>query len=81
MNKELSKYIAFFDYFDKSLILLTATSSSIYIASFATVIGVPVGIASASFSLVFSMSADIVKNLLKTTQNKSKEVNQKLEVN
>ena len=75
MNKELSKYIASFDYFNKSLILLSATSSSISIASFATVIGVPVGIASASFSLVFSMSAGIVKNLLKTTQNKSKEVN------
>ena len=29
MSKRLSKYIAFFDYFDKSLIVLSATSESI----------------------------------------------------
>ena len=39
MSKRLSKYIAFCDYFDKSLIVLSATSGSISIASFATVIG------------------------------------------
>ena len=44
MSKFLSKYIVSFDYFDKSLILLSATSGSIFIASFATVIGTPVGI-------------------------------------
>ena len=48
-----SKYIAFCDYFDKSLIILSATGGSISIASFATVIGIPVGIASASLSLTF----------------------------
>ena len=48
MSKRLSKYIASFDYFDKSLIVLSATSSSISTASFATVIGIPAGIASAS---------------------------------
>ena len=51
MSKRFSKYIAFCDYFDKSLIVLSATSISI--ASFATVIGTPVGIASASLSLTF----------------------------
>ena len=51
MNKKLSKYIASFDYFDKSFIVLSATSGSIFIALFATVIGTPVGTASASFSL------------------------------
>ena len=56
MNKRLCKYIASFNYFDKSLIVLSATSESISIASFATVIGAPAGIASTSFSLVFSMS-------------------------
>ena len=45
MSKTLSKYIAFFYYFDKSFIVLSATSGSISIASFATVIGTPVGIA------------------------------------
>ena len=34
MSKRLSKYIASFDYFDKSLIVLSATSGSISIASF-----------------------------------------------
>ena len=53
MSKRLSKYIASFDYFDKSLIVLSATSGCISIASFATVIGTPVGIASADLSLTF----------------------------
>ena len=38
MSKRLSKYFASFDYFDKSLIVLSATSGSISIALFATVI-------------------------------------------
>ena len=62
-------------YFDKSLIVLSATSRSISIASFATVIGASVGIASANFSLAFSMTLEIVKKLLKTTQNKTKKHN------
>ena len=56
MIKRLSNYIASSDYFDKSLIVLSATSGSISIASFATVIGTPIGIASASLSLAFSLS-------------------------
>ena len=75
MSKRLSKYIAFCDYFDKSLIVLSATSRSISIASFATVIGTPVGIASASLTLTFSLSTGIVKKLLKTTRNKKKKHN------
>ena len=75
MSKRLRKYIASFDYFDKSLIVLSATSGSISIASFATVIGTPVGIASASLSLTFSLSTRIVKKLLKTTRNKKKKHN------
>ena len=62
MSKRLSKYIASFDYFDKSLIFLSATSGSISIASFATVIGTPIGIATASLSLAFSLSTGLVKN-------------------
>ena len=46
MSKKLSKYITFFYYFDKPLILLSATSGSISMASFATVIGAPVVIGS-----------------------------------
>ena len=55
MSKKLSKYNSFFffDYFDKSLIVLTLTSGVVSIASFATAIGAPIGITSASFSLGF----------------------------
>ena len=73
MTKRRSKYIALFGYFDKSLIALSATTGNISIASFATVIGAPVVIASASFSLAFSSFTGIVKKLLKTTQNKKKK--------
>ena len=54
MSKKLSKYLSFFDYFDKSLIVLSVTSDGVSIASFATVIGAPIGITSESlaFSLV-----------------------------
>ena len=53
MSKRLSKYIASFDYFDKSLIVLSVAAGSISNPSFATVIGTPIGIMSASFSLTF----------------------------
>ena len=75
MSKRLSNYIASFDYFNKSLIVLSATSDSISIASFATVIRTLVGIASASLSLTFSLSTELVKKLLKTARNKKKKYN------
>ena len=70
MSKKVNKYIASFDYFDKSLIISSATSGSISVTSFKNVIGAPVGTASASFSLVFLISTRIAKKLLKTMQNK-----------
>ena len=75
MNKRLSKYIASFDQFDKFLIVLFATSDSIFITTFATVIRAPVEITSASFSLSFSMSTGIVKKIFKKTQNEKKKHN------
>ena len=75
MSKRVSKYIASFDYFDNSLIVLSVTTGSISIASFATVIGPPVGILRASFSLAFSVSTGITKKLLKKTRNKKKKLN------
>ena len=54
-----------FDFFDKSLIVSYLTTGRISIASFATVIGEPVGMQSATFGLEFSISAGIVKNCLK----------------
>ena len=70
MSKRLSKYIASFDYFDKSFIPLSVTTDSISIITFATVIAAPVGMASINFSLAFSISTGIIKKLLKTTRNK-----------
>ena len=74
MSKKLSKNIDFFDYFDKSLIVLSATSGSISIISFATVIGTPIGIASASLSLAFSLFTELVKKLLKITRIKKRNI-------
>ena len=59
MSKKPSKYIAFIDYFYKLLIVLTVTTGSISITSFATVIGAPMGITSSSFSLEFSICIGI----------------------
>ena len=61
MSKWFSKNIVSVDYFDKSFIVLPEASDSISIASFVTVIRAPVGVASAIFSLAFSMSTRIVK--------------------
>ena len=58
MSKKPRKYIAVFDYFDKTLIVLSATSGEISIISFTSVIGVPVGISSASLSFVFSLTTE-----------------------
>ena len=73
MSKKLSKYIAAFEYFDKTLIILSVTSGKISIISFASVIGVPVGVASASFSLLFSLTTRIIKKLLEIRRNKKKK--------
>ena len=62
MSKILSKYIAAFDYIDKNLIVLSATSGGICIISFTSTIRSPAGIASASFTLVFTLTTGIMKN-------------------
>ena len=75
MSKNLSKYIASFDYLDKSFIVLSAATGSISIASFATAVGAPVGIMSASCSLAFSITTGFVQKFLKTIRNKKKKHN------
>ena len=59
-SKKLSKYVAAFDYIDKVLIVLSATSGGVSIISFTSIVGAPVGIASASFTLIFSLTTGIV---------------------
>ena len=64
---------AVFDYIDKVLIVLSAKTSGISITSFTSIVGSPVGIASASFTLIFSLTTGIVKKLLNITRNKKKK--------
>ena len=59
----MSKYVTAFDYIYKILIVLSATGE-VSICSFTSIIGAPVGIASASFILVFSLTIRIIKKLL-----------------
>ena len=73
MSKNFSKCIASFEHLGKSLIVLSVATGSISIVSFATAIGVPVGIMSASCSLAFSITTGFVKKFLKTITNKKKK--------
>ena len=71
-TKKLSKCGTAFDYIDKALIVLSATSGGLSIISFAGVVGAPVEIAIASFTLIFSLTTGIIKKLLSITGNKKK---------
>ena len=73
-SKKLSKYVAAFDYIDKVLIALNATSGGVSIISFTSVVGAPVEIVSASFTLMFSLTTGIVKKLLSITRKKRKSM-------
>ena len=74
ISKNLSKYIASLDYFDKSLNVLSILSGSISIASFASVIGVT-GVIGTSCSFTFSITSGFVKRFLKTKRIKKKKHN------
>ena len=58
------------------LINLNATTGGISIISFTTAVGAPVGIVSASFTLIFSLTAGIIEKLLNITINKKKKHDQ-----
>ena len=72
ISKNISKYIASLDYFDKSLNVFSILSGSISVASFATRIGAPAGIIGASCGFTCSITSGFVKRFLKTTRNKKK---------
>ena len=72
-SKKLSKYGAAFDYIDKILMVLSATTGGVSICSFTSVVGAPVGTANASFTLIFSLTITIVNKLLGTTRIKKKK--------
>ena len=66
-SKKLSKYVAAFDYIDK---ILSAATGGVSIFLFTSTVGAPVGIASASFLLSFSLTTGITKKLLRITREK-----------
>ena len=68
--KKLSKYVTAFDYIDKVLIVLSATSSRVFIISFHFI-----EMANASFTLIFYLNTGIIKKLLSITRNKKKKHN------
>ena len=73
--KKLNKYIVSFDYLDKIFIALSASVGTLSIASYATVVGLPVGIAGSSLTLIFTISTGINKSLLKVTKKRKKKHN------
>ena len=72
---KICKYVAAFNYADKVFIVLSASFGSLSIASHATVVGIPVGIAGASLTLVFTACMGVVKTLLSPTKRKKKKHN------
>ena len=71
--KKLSRFVAFVEYMDKILIVLSATSGGVSIISHLSVIGISAGIISSSFIFVFSLTTRVIKKLLKETRKKKKK--------
>ena len=72
-NKKLSRYVTAFDYIDKMLVVLSAKSGGVCIISSVSVVGAPVGIAGACFTLIFPLTTGIIKKLLSITRYKKKK--------
>ena len=70
--KKIRKYIVVFDYADKIFISLSASFGTLSIVSPARIVGIPVGIAGSSLTLIFTVSTAIVKKLLNITRKKKK---------
>ena len=73
--KKIGKYIVAFDYADKLFITLSASSGTLSIALYATVVGIPAGIAGASLTLIFTVTTGVVKTVLNITRKKKKKHN------
>ena len=75
MIKKLNKYIVSFDYLDKLCIALSASFGTLSIASYASVVSTPAGIAGSSLTLRFTIGTGISKSLLKVTKKRKKKHN------
>ena len=73
MHKKLSKYVTVFDCIDTILAVLSATTGVVSIISITSIVRALVGIASAHFTLIFSLTTGIIKKLLSITRNKKKK--------
>ena len=73
--KKLNNYIVSFDYLDQIFIALSASFGTLSIASYAAVVGIPVGIAGSSLTLIFTIGTGIRKSLLKVTKKRKKKHN------
>ena len=73
--KKLNKYLVSFDYLDKIFTTLSASFGTLSIASYASVVDIPVGITGASLTLVFTIGTGISKSLLKLTKKRKKKHN------
>ena len=73
--KKLNKYLVSFDYLDKIFIALSASFGTLSIASYASVVGTPTGIAGSSLTLIFTIGTDISKSLLNVTKKRKKKHN------
>ena len=62
-SKKLNKYVMAFSYIDKISIALSASSSGVSVILFTSIVGAPIGIASASLTLIFSVTTGIVKKI------------------
>ena len=73
--KKLNEYLASFYYLDKIFIALSALFGTLSIASFASVVGTPAGIAGSFLTLIFTVGTGISKSLLKVTKKRKKKYN------
>ena len=73
--KKLNKYLVSFDYLDKIFIALSASFGTLSIASYASVVGTPSGIAGSSLTLIFTIGTGISKSLLNVTKKRKKKHN------
>ena len=69
--KKISKYIVAFDYAGKLFITLSASFGTLSIVSHATVVGIPVGIAGASLTVIFTITTGVVKTIINITRKKN----------
>ena len=72
-SKEVNKFVTTFNYTDKILVVLKATTGGVCIISHASFIGAPIEIANTGFTILISLATRITKKLLKTTRYKKKK--------